>query len=386
MFNPFSLNEKYRELDQFTDYEKISLFEMKTRTITEQEYKSVPFIFKSKLQSLFTPSGILLVIFSILALCNLIYSVYLIITGQPDGWMTLFITSALSLFSISLTLLCYRDRLKQVITKNEQVTAGEVAEMIEDKGSKGTVLGAYHIVALHGSRKIVFVYNKKPFKKGRTVLVVIKSGTKPYLIPVPKEATDYDMNPGESDYRNEGAVPTEYDDCDRTVPTEFDNYERTDVRSVIRSITPEEYGEIPEKNRGVHPFKHGYVSVLWVIFTVAAIVMVVFLIKYFRERNAEMFFPLLVGFLCEMIIDLILCAIVFKKDVSQKDSCFLDCVIIKKYIVNGEHYIKAAIPETKQFIDHMKISGYQYENLSQNSHVSLCISRTTYEITHIFHC
>ncbi len=58
--------------------------------------------------------------------------------------------------------------------------------------------------------------------------------------------------------------------------------------------------------------------------------MIAFLIKSFISNESEVFFPLLMGFLCEVFIELMLCKLVFKKKVSFQDYGMIECVVIKK--------------------------------------------------------
>ena len=62
----FSKNEDFDIYENFPDYEKTSPYNIKTRTITDSEYLSIPFYYKSKLKTLLTVPGMVLILLSII--------------------------------------------------------------------------------------------------------------------------------------------------------------------------------------------------------------------------------------------------------------------------------------------------------------------------------
>lgn len=65
--NRITKQETFDPYDRFPDYEEISAEQIKKRTIIELEYQAVHFSYKSKLNSIFTISGLLLILFSFVA-------------------------------------------------------------------------------------------------------------------------------------------------------------------------------------------------------------------------------------------------------------------------------------------------------------------------------
>ncbi|MBE6861539.1 MAG: hypothetical protein E7497_01375 [Ruminococcus sp.] len=272
---------------------------------------------------------------------------------------------------IAISLSAYSERRKQVITEDQQIAPGEVVHTQPVKRAPNNVpFCARHTIALHGSKQIVTIYDRQ-IKKGKTVLVVINPPpASPYMICVPKNAVDYDLSTSRYEHKEPYTDPAEYAD-----------YSIAELEDVVDYISPEENKKIIHKERLLGPFKYGVLSAIWMLFTVAAIVMVVFLIKSYIARQAEVFFPLMIGFLCEIIIEWILCKAVIKKKTSYLDSGILECVVSKKF--EDEHInvkcIRVVIPERKQFVN-LNVTVFDYKHLSLNERVTLVVKKSTGEV------
>ena len=92
----------------------------------------------------------------------------------------------------------------------------------------------------------------------------------------------------------------------------------------------------------------------------------------------------MMGFLCELFIEWLLCKAVFKKNDSTFEYGILECVIAKKY--EDEHidekYIRAMIPERKQFVN-LKVTTFDYKRLSLNKRVKFIVNKSTDEVIRI---
>lgn len=139
------------------------------------------------------------------------------------------------------------------------------------------------------------------------------------MICVPNHSADYRFITSNIEYPELFADPSEYID-----------YTMDDLEDAADPMTPWENAKINLKERLFGPFKYGAISAIWVFFTIVTIIMIVILIKSFLERNAEVFFPLLMGFICVLIIERVICKGVIKKKVSTPDSGILECVVAEK--------------------------------------------------------
>ena len=364
----FTKQEDFDIYEKFPDYEETSPCKIKTRTITEEEYKAVPFFYKSKLKTIFSIPGLLLILFSIIAVWSITLCICDVVKGKPDAWLYLFICCMINLFAIAMTLAAYSDKRKQVITKDQKIAPGEVVH-IENISRK-----YYTTIALHGSKEIIHLFFHKELKKGKTVLVVIKPPPElPYVICVPRKVVDYDLSMSQNDI-TESLVDS----------SESIDYTAADLESVAYDITPEEYKRIIRWERLLRPFKYGILSAVWLFFTIVTIVLAVIIIKSFLKVEAEVFFPLVMGFLCELFIEWLLCKAVFKKNDSTFEYGILECVIAKKY--EDEHidekYIRAMIPERKQFVN-LKVTTFDYKRLSLNERVKFIVNKSTDEVIRI---
>ncbi len=369
--NRFTKQETFDPYDRFPDYEEIRAEQIKTRTITEREYQAVHFSYKSKLNSIFTISGLLLILFSLVAVWSITLGICDIVKGEPDAWLYLFICGAVNFFAIAMTGTVYSERRKQVITKDQQISPGEIVHIVLKRGIRKVVLGAYHTIALHGGKQMITIYSPRVIKKGNTVLVVTNCNTtSPYMICVPNHAVDYRFITSNIEYPELFADPSEYID-----------YTMADLEDVTDPMTPWENAKINLKERLLGPFKYGAISAIWVFFTIVTIIMIVILIKSFLDRNAEVFFPLLMGFICELIIERVICKGVIKKKVSTPDSGILECVVAEKnsFGQNNTKYVRVVIPERKQFVK-LNVTPLDYQRLSLNQRVTLVVKKSTCEV------
>lgn len=359
--------------DEYYNYEIVGPADIKTRPLTEREYQAIKFSYKSKAKSIFTIQGFILILLSSIAALSIWFSVNSIIKGEPDAFMHLFIACALSLFAIALSSIIYVERLKQVISKDEQIAPGEIVHTDIKRDYRNTVMGAYHTIALHGNKQIIRIFDRHVIKNGKTVLVVVKHSIPPYMIRVPNDVVDYNLTTNKREYNKSFSDLTEYDD-----------YTMGDLETIAYPVSSEESEKIVLKERLISPFKHGTLSIIWMFFTIITIVMIAFLIKSFISNESEVFFSLLMGFLCEVFIELMLCKLVFKKKVSFQDYGMIECVVIKKIEDDNmdKKYISVAIPERKQFVN--LIATYSdYKHLSLNERITLVVNKSTDEIIYV---
>ena len=370
----FSKNEDFDIYENFPDYEKTSPYNIKTRTITDSEYLSIPFYYKSKLKTLLTVPGMVLILLSIIAIWSITLSICDVVKGEPKAVMYLFICCMVNLFLIAITLNAYSERVKQVITKDQKVAPGEVVHILSKRSTRNVTLGAYHTIALHGSKQVVTIFARRVKRAGENVLVVVNPPPEsPFLIIVPKNSLDYDLSLSQNN------IKEQYFDL-----SEFTDYTGADLESVADHISYKEYKKIIGLKRLQAPFKYGALSTIWMFFTIVTIVLAVTIINGFFKMDAEVFFPLVIGFLCELIIEHFLCKIVFKKNNSSFKYGVLDCVIAKK--IEDEHIneknIRAVIPERKQFVN-LKITPYDYKRLSLNERVKFIVNISVGEVVSI---
>ncbi len=73
-------------------------------------------------------------------------------------------------FAIAMTGTVYSERSKQVITKDQQISPGEIVHIVLKRGIRKVVLGAYHTIAFHGGKQIITIYSPRVIKKGKTFL------------------------------------------------------------------------------------------------------------------------------------------------------------------------------------------------------------------------
>ena len=94
--------------------------------------------------------------------------------------------------------------------------------------------------------------------------------------------------------------------------------------------------------------------------------MLVFLVIGFIQHRAELFFPLLAGFLCIAFLDWLLSTLVLRRPLPFDKSYYVDCVVTYKANVSGHCYINAIFPDDKQYIECIEIEANLFADLVEN--------------------
>ncbi|MBR6874283.1 MAG: hypothetical protein IKN17_12335 [Ruminococcus sp.] len=108
------------------------------------------------------------------------------------------------------------------------------------------------------------------------------------------------------------------------------------------------------------------VSLIWAALTVGAVIMVVYLIKGFRDHNAYVFAPLIAGCLCELPLTLWVTSYVFKPPVAPGQVCFTDCIIVRTGSLLGKQTASLIVPESRLYVDDMTVKSEIVRNIPQN--------------------
>ena len=349
----------------YCKYSQVGKEQLCLRRIKDTEFRAVPENNKSKMSLMFKSRlGVFFIIVVIVSVWNMSYCFKNIMTHEKDAWMMLLIFSMCDLLFLVFSGVGTFARMDEIVTEDSLVLAGEVTEVHLNRGSKGAVISADHYIAIHGSEQMVMIENRNPIMTGSTVLIIKSPKCKYHLIEIPQSCADFDAvgeNFGE-----------ELSDGTTFTAADLSEYEKITLDKVRKEpLTSPELSSIPYKFRGAAPFSHGSATVCWVIFTVIAIIMLAILHKARVERNAELFFPLLCGFLCEFFIELFITSAVMGKRLSNKMCYYFDCVVIRKNIDVGLGLISVIIPDRKQYIDALHIDRELYDSLPVNEPVRL---------------
>lgn len=295
-----------------------------------------------------------------------IYSIMNIVKHEENAWFSLYLFSILGLFAMIFTIYAIFDRKDRKITTDSLVTVGEVVEMRPARRNPktGDVIEADHIIALHGSRRIVTIRESHVTDPGTTVIVQKSKGMKYHLAEIPYSAADYDVN--EEDHRTE---LESYDDSKRY---DYSMYTHTNVNfaNSRRALNDMELKSIPSQYRSPNPFKRGWITWVWLGFTALTAVFVLYLRKLCITHD-DMFIPMIAGFLCELFIWLFISSAALKTPMSKKNAVGVDCIIINKTFNGSNGTVTAIIPEHQQFIDDIFASTYVFKNVPLNEPVRL---------------
>ena len=326
---------------------------LRLRTITQTEYDAVPFRYKTTLGLLLCRSGIMLLLAVLFTIATIIGTIVGAMRGE-NVWIAIFVYGAIDLFFISIPLVGVQERLTMRITPDTLVTAGEVKACERVRSRRGTVLRGIHTVEIPADDVSVTVTQLVPINSGTTVLVAKSTRTAMFLVPIAREAADFGLHP-------ESERVTAHH-LDQSGALDLEGYRKTTMPAdVLHAVEPELYQTIPAAYRGRRPFGHGWVSGFWVGWTLLTLVMLVLLVRYAMEHRAEVFFPLMMGFLCVGAVELIVSPTVLRVPLPQMKSVYVACVPIGKKQVNGHCYVHAAFPEKKALVEDIEIEPMLFD-------------------------
>ena len=356
-----SIPEMYRDFTP-VDCERLFL-----RDITDKEYSSVESLYKDKFRLFFTAPGIALIFFLLFFGGGVLHSLGTIAKHESDGWMMLFIFSMAGLLMCVTSYLAVIAKTDKFVSKNALVTAGIVVKISIIRGSRGGVAGAYHVIALPGSRQLVTIKDNPPIPEGCTVLIVRSQRKLYHVYAVPSWAADLDRAPEGYSYEIASAANIPGDDY-----LTYDKVSLSQTRP--RRLSDYEYKEIPARYRTVSILGHGATSVCWVFFALLSIGLLLGAIHSFKTHNTEALIITLVGFFCSMIIDLIISPEIFRQQLPKGMTSCVECIPIKKSKIMGRCLISAVFPENRQYVDNIEVDPAQYDSIYENVPVKLYFS------------
>lgn len=373
----FRNKEKESIYENFSDYTPIDTQAMHLRRITDEEYAAVPAKNKSKTAIVCTPAGALIALLAIVAVWGEIDTLINFVNNKPRSGVELFIASTLfgtfTLFTVIFTLM----KFDRVVTRDTLVNVGQVTRVDVHRGYKGGVYHAYHYIALHGSRQMVRVDDTKEINtSGSTVLIIRSPSCKYYLKQIPNTAVNYSLNEG--DHSEEIASISGGSEPDYT------DFNKVDIFNAdLRKTDPAEFENIPEKYRRARPFGQGVISVIWVMFTAGALLMIYFLIRSYRAHDMMVFAPLMAGFVCELIITLIITSAIFKSPMPAVSAFYTDCIIVSKYTYTGKCMVSILIPDSKQFVESVSVNSSVFKDIPLNVPVRIYFNALLREIEYV---
>lgn len=348
------------DADLIRDYTDIKPERMHLHRITPAEYDAVPRKLKSRKALLFCPAGAMLLLTGAFAVGSDISAVKDFINDEPKSGVMLFAALMVSTTLFLAALAAVIMKQDRYIGRDQLVSAGQVTRVEVIRGSRSSISHSYHTIALHGSRKITVIDDRSCLlSTGSTALIVKSRGNKYYLIEVPADVVDY--TPEKDDFADEIASAA------GGSPLEYSDYEKGKILKAGRHpLDSTELGYIPRNLLRANPFNYGAVSLIWAALTVGAVIMVVYLIKGFRDHNAYVFAPLIAGCLCELPLTLWVTSYVFKPPVAPGQVCFTDCIIVRTGSLLGKQTASLIVPESRLYVDDMTVKSEIVRNIPQN--------------------
>ena len=353
-----------RETDVvYGDYVRSDMSSVRLRHISGSEYAACPKKNKSKVSLFFGKAGIAFIVGLIFALAGWKYCADLFIAGDPDKWESLLIFGFVGLFVSVIPLGAVLLDLDKLVTRESLVVAGEIIDAKVTRGYRSGTTAIYTI-ALHAGREIVTVKDTQTITPGSTVLIIKSHGGKFFMMPIPRDAADLVTAPPDHSIEIQSAGRFTADD--------LRDYRKMAVGAVEKHfLTKYELMEVPVKYRACRPLSRGLVTVCWLIFPAISAVMLGFIVHYTKTRNVEVAFPLIGGFLCEMILEWVLTTAAFERPLKGGRSYCVECVIINRTKLSGRGFVSIVLPKTKQFADNAEVDPALYDTLPMNVPVKM---------------
>ncbi|MBO4867026.1 MAG: hypothetical protein J5582_10790 [Ruminococcus sp.] len=360
----FRKKEKESIYNQYSNYKRSDKGQLRFRPITGYEYESIPNNFKSKLRMFMGKGGLGLLFTAFFVLGSIKYTADQFISGDKDRYISLMIFGSVDLFMLVIFAMITAFHLDKLVRRDSLAAAGEVLEVNVVRRGRGGIMYADHTIAVHATREIVVIRYYKPFYAGTTVLIVKSPKMNFNLVPISRDAAD--MNYIGSDY---SAEISEHSIVNIGDLSEYQKIPFTAVRK--HYLDREEFLAIPKKYRSVRPFSRGLTSGSWVVFTAITAFMCVLLAKFIQARDIEKAFPMFGGVLCIMIIELLLTKEVFRTPLKLGRTYSIDCVVIRKEKFSGQCIVSIILPESKQYVDNIRIDPMVFDSIETNTNVRL---------------
>ncbi len=368
--------ENNSNLNSYVGYSLTEPGKLHLRRITDEEYNALPDKCKSRLKLLLNARGFAFIFSLIFTSALVINSVSEMINKAPDSGMHFFISAMLALFMDSITGLVVSAELNRLVPRNALVTAGEVAKVTILRGPNNAVGGADHIIALHGSRRIVTIRDRNPIASGNTVLIIKSRRLEYFLQEVPSWAVSYDRD--ETDYSEEIASAGD-------LP--IDDYSKYDKVSVFeaqkRAVSGEEYRQIPVKYRSPRPLSYGLLSWAWSITTLVVGWIILAMVYARKNGNSERFFVLFGILFCIMILEIFLTGEAFKVQLPKKTTCCIEGIPVRKLKVTGSCFISVILPDKRQYIDRIMVEPEAFGMIKENEHYKMYFNIQLPRVKHV---
>lgn len=338
------------------------------RKITEQEYQSVPNMYKSKSRLFLTVPGIALIIEIIIFVCAITSVIGGIIHHEEHAWFGLFLYFMLMLLFGSLTIVSLLDKLDRIVTRDSLVNTGEVAEIEPAHSSKrGETIDAFHTIAVPCFGKLITVMDRPVVYAPSTVLVVRSPSMKYHLLPIPRSSADFTT--AVQDLRDEMSSISsinEYDYRDYTKAGSFD------IMADTHPLSEAEFSEIPDKYRKCNIFANKPLGIIWCLITFIIIVLILSIVHLHNIQD-DMFAPMIAGTVPVILLDLLMTNLTFHEGKAMRiESGFSsDCIPVKRMSADGKYYIAAIVPEKKLFIEQIQVSPEVHCSIPLNVPVRL---------------
>lgn len=330
------------------------------RRITESEYSAIPAKHKSKAIMWLSPGGILYILLVLFSVIFEATSAAELIKGTRDAGAMLFVSTMLGFTFIAFGAIFMRMKLDRYVTRETLAAAGSVMSADIYRSSKGTVLRAEYKVALLALGGMTVISDPKAtLSEGDSVLIVKSTSGKYYLFPMPEAVMDTETSAGHGEELAAilGGSPEEYGD-----------YTKADIFAAGHNrLTDSDLKRLPRRAFSPGVLEHGAESVIWALFVMGALVLLYFLFRSWRVRDMMLFAALAVGFVCEMVVTLMLTYSVLKKPLSPAQIFYADCVIIKKASLSGKCTASLIVPEAELFIEAVPVSPRLYRDLPLNA-------------------
>lgn len=360
----FRKKEKESILYKYSDYNHVGIEHINLRNITGDEFDAIDKRYRSKHLVFTTKPGIALLLSLLFTISSLKYCADLFLNGEKEPYIPLMIFGSVDLFAMVFSVLAVRARLDRMVTPDSLVAAGEVLESKVVRGPKNSIRYADHTIAFHSTREIVTFRYYKPIYAGTTVLIVKSPKMTFHLIPI--SADEVEMNYSGKDHSAEIS--------ERSIVNigDLSEYSKTPFTAVRKHyLSRDEFLDIPKKYRSVSPFSRGLASGSWVFFTLITIIMCGLLAKFIGAHDMGKAFPLSGGIFCVMIIEIFLTGEVFRTPLKLGRTYSIDCVVIRKEKFSGQCIVSIILPDTKQYVDNIRVDPMIFDSIVTNTNVRL---------------
>lgn len=359
-------NENF-DPDIYSGYSHTETEMLRLRRITREEYEAIPLKYRSRAMMLLSLTGLFFAICAVLTLCGLIVSVIDIIYDEKNAVAGLMVSVFVGGSFTAFAGFALSQKLDRLVSPDSLAAAGTVISAEDTSSNRYDPSRYKYRIALPSNQTVVTVRERHFIDKGATVLIIKSPAMQYHLVEIPASAAD--LTSTAKDYSAE-ILGGRYSPCYDL--SEFDKIELAYAEKHM--LSDSEYESIPKAFRSVNPFRRGWVTVFWLAFTLLTLILLAFLIKSGRAHDSLVFFPLMAGFICDMIIELFLTNIALKNPLPRSSTYCIDCIATSKASLTGQGMISAVIPEKKQYISQINIDSACFRSLPTDVPIRLYFS------------